>query len=87
MTINSFHLPAKIYGYLSMNQNRPVPFEELCVFACASGNEAPFSSESFSAEKAYQIRVMEILLFLSDINLITLDHNTDESCLNPVGWN
>lgn len=87
MTINSFHLPAKIYRYLSINQGRPVPFEELCLFVYTSGTEEVFSYEIFSADNACQTRVMEILLFLSDINLIKLDQTTDESCINPAGWN
>ncbi|GAA3757277.1 hypothetical protein [Flavobacterium ginsengiterrae] len=87
MTINSFHLPAKIYRYLSINEGRLVPFEELCLFIYTYENENAFSYEVFSAEKTYQSHVMDLLLFLSDINLITLDQSTDESCLNFAGLN
>lgn len=82
MTINSFRLPAKIYRYLSANQDRIVSFEELCLFVHPSEEEAALSNENFSTEVEYQTRVMEILLFLSDVNLITLDHITDESYVN-----
>ncbi|KAF2516668.1 hypothetical protein [Flavobacterium foetidum] len=84
MTANSYHLPSAIYKYLSLNENRPVPFQELCLFLYTLGSEAAFSFEVFSAEKAYQTRVMDILIFLSDINLITLDQATDESVINKI---
>lgn len=84
MTANSYLLPSAIYKYLSINDGRTVPFQELCLFLYTLGNEAVFSFELFSAEKAYQTRVMDILIFLSDINLITLDQTTDESVINKV---
>lgn len=84
MTANSYRLPSAIFKYLSINEGRSVPFHELCVFLYTSGSEVPFSIEVFSAEKAYQARVMTILIFLSDINLVTLDQATDESIINKA---
>lgn len=81
MTVNSFRLPAKIYTYLAGNQNRPVPFEELCAFVHPSDKDELFN-ESFSTEIQYQTRIMQLLLFLSDLNLITLNQLTDESHIN-----
>ncbi|WP_163407193.1 hypothetical protein [Flavobacterium ajazii] len=77
-------MPSAIYKYLAINDGRSVPFQELCLFLYTLGNEAVFSFEIFSAEKAYQTRVMNILIFLSDINLITLDETTDESFINKI---
>ncbi|WP_281232393.1 hypothetical protein [Flavobacterium gelatinilyticum] len=84
MTANSYLLPSAIYKYLSINDDRSVPFEELCLFLYTLGSEDAFSFEVFSAEKSYKTRVMDILIFLSDINLITLDQVTDESVINKL---
>ncbi len=87
MTINSYRLPAKIYSYLSGNQDRLVPFEELCIFVYPTSNEAQRTNENFSTEAEYQTRVMDILIFLSDLNLITFNQLTDESSINLSGRN
>ena len=84
MTANSYRLPSTIYKYLSINDGRSVPFQELCLFVYTLGSKADFSVEIYSAEKAYQSRVMDILIFLSDINLITLDKATEESIINKA---
>ncbi|MFD2940313.1 MULTISPECIES: hypothetical protein [Flavobacterium] len=87
MTANSYRLPSIIYKYLFINDDRPIPFQELCLFLYNLGSDAAFSFEAFSSEKAYQTRVMEILIFLSDINLITLEPETDESFINKICMN
>ncbi|WP_124019395.1 hypothetical protein [Flavobacterium hydrophilum] len=78
MTANSLRLPAKIYSCLSENQGRPLAFEELCVLLYPSNNVVHF----FSTEIEYKTQVMMSLIFLSDLNLITLNELTDESFLN-----
>lgn len=70
------------YKYLSINEGRAVPFEELCLFLYTLENQTAFSFEIFKAEKNYPIRVRDLLTFLSDINLIVLDPATDQSSLN-----
>lgn len=87
MTANSYRLPSTIYKYLFINDGRAVPFQELCLFLYNLGNDAAFSFEAFSSENAYQTRVMEILIFLSDINLITLEADTDECFINNISMN
>lgn len=82
MNTNSLHLPAKIYSCLSKNQGKPLPFEDLCALLYLSGNEASATSDFFSAEIEYKSQVMMSLIFLSDLNLITLNELTDESFLN-----
>lgn len=84
MTANSYLLPSAIYQYLSINDGRSVPFQELCLFLYTLGNEAAFSFEIFNSEKAYHTRVMSILIFLSNINLITLNEATNESFINKA---
>lgn len=87
MTFNSYRLPAKIYGYLSKNQDRLVPFEELFLFVNSCGSEAPLSNENLSTKTQCQTLIMDILVFLSDLNLITLNQLTDESSLNLAARN
>ncbi|MDP5199787.1 hypothetical protein [Flavobacterium sp. DG2-3] len=82
MTVNSYRLPAQIYKYICLNQGRLVPFEELCIILFLSGGGEPFSTENPVAEKVQHTRIMNALLFLSDINLIILDQATDSSTLN-----
>ncbi|MHC0447901.1 hypothetical protein ACWA1F_21015 [Flavobacterium sp. 3-218] len=82
MTVNSYRLPAQIYKYICLNQGRLVPFEELCIILFLSGGGEPFSAENPVAEKVQHTRIMNALLFLSDINLIILDQATDSSTLN-----
>jgi len=84
MTAKSYLLPSTIFKYRSINDGRPVPFQELCLFLYTLGSEVAFSFEDFYDAKAYQSRVMDILIFLSDINLITLDQTTDESIINTL---
>lgn len=84
MTVSSFHLPAKIYQYLSINEGRPVPFNELCVFVYESVWQEENVSKNSIVSKACQTQIMEALLFLSDINLVILDENTDTSTLRSI---
>ncbi|WP_125721812.1 hypothetical protein [Flavobacterium ustbae] len=87
MTVNYCHLPAQIYKYICLNQGRLVPFEELCIIVFLSGGGEPFSAENPVAEKVDHTRIMNILLFLSDINLIILDQTTETSTLNLTNRN
>ena len=87
MTTDSLHLPAKIYKYLSLNEGRSVSFDELYAFACPFYGEDDFSSENFSAKTRHQTHLMQLLVFLSDLNLITLNQFTDESSVNLLSRN
>ena len=85
MTVNSCRLPAQIYKYICLNQGRAVPFEELCIIVFLSGGGEPFTAKNH--ETVDHSRIMNILLFLSDINLIILDQETDSSTLNVTNRN
>lgn len=76
------HLPSKIYSYLLANKHRLVPFEELCGFAEPLLLQWQLSNEKFASPVRHQSLVLEILVFLSDIGLITLNQLTDQSTLN-----
>ncbi|WP_417940961.1 hypothetical protein [Flavobacterium sp. RS13.1] len=82
MTTIFIHLPSKIYCYLTENQGRPIPFEELCALIYPADRKVGDSNDLLSAEIEYKTKVMNSLIFLSDIKLIILKAGTDESSLN-----
>ncbi|MBE8725962.1 hypothetical protein [Flavobacterium hungaricum] len=82
MTVNSLRLPAVTYSCLYKNYGRAIPFEELCEYISASFKEDELASGIFSTEREYQTRIMDTLVFLSDLKLIILNQLTDESCIN-----
>lgn len=82
MTSTSLRLPAKIYRCLCENQDRPLPFDELCALVFPDDRKVGDSNDLLSAEIEYKTKVMMSLIFLSDINLVNLNQLTDESYLN-----
>ncbi|WP_163397505.1 hypothetical protein [Flavobacterium fluviatile] len=82
MISTSLRMTAKIYRCLSENQERPLPFEELCTILYPVIRKVDDSSDLLSAENEYKTKVMMSLIFLSDLQLINLNQITDESFIN-----
>jgi len=86
MIITTLRLHAKIYSYLKLNQHRSVPFKELCnfVYHC---EQSQISNDYFPTEIQSQMHVMDLLIFLSDLQLITLNEITDQSSISLLSQN